>query len=421
MDIILKPLGWILKVCSQLFGNNYVWAILFFAVVVEILMLPFAIKQQKNSIKQASLRPKEAAIRKKYAGRDDKPTQQKMAMEIQEMYQKEGYNPMGGCLPMLIQMVLLFALYGVVVDPLKYICGLSTDAVNQIMQITGATASNTGTMGLLEIINNMGYEAFANVEGFTQEMFNNMPRLQLFGIFDFSQSPSSLLNLEAMKDAANWLIILIPIMTFAAYFFSMKITRKLTYQPMNDAQQAQMGCSTKVMDFVMPLFSVFLAFGVPAALGFYWIIKSLLGVVKQVIIYYTMPIPKLTEEDYKKAEKEVAVRTEKNEKITKSGRVVRSLHHIDDEDFEDTAEAGRRRREALEAQEAEEKAMQDALKATAKKSSLLGGAKLKDESDKAESKKTEDSTKDDTDDSTGDYRKDFKDKLNKKSKTENKK
>ncbi len=421
MDIILKPLGWILKVCSQLFGNNYVWAILFFAVVVEILMLPFAIKQQKNSIKQASLRPKEAAIRKKYAGRDDKPTQQKMAMEIQEMYQKEGYNPMGGCLPMLIQMVLLFALYGVVVDPLKYICGLSTDAVNQIMQITGATASNTGTMGLLEIINNMGYEAFANVEGFTQEMFNNMPRLQLFGIFDFSQSPSSLLNLESMKEAANWLIILIPIMTFAAYFFSMKITRKLTYQPMNDAQQAQMGCSTKVMDFVMPLFSVFLAFGVPAALGFYWIIKSLLGVVKQVVIYYAMPIPKLTEEDYKKAEKEVAVRTEKNEKITKSGRVVRSLHHIDDEDFEDTAEAGRRRREALEAQEAEEKAMQDALKATAKKSSLLGGAKLKDESDKAESKKIEDSTKDDTDDNTGDYRKDFKDKLNKKSKTENKK
>ncbi len=421
MDFILKPLGWILKVFSQLLGNNYVWGILLFAVVVEILMIGFSIKQQKNSIKQAGLRPKEMAIRKKYAGRDDRPTQQKMSMEIQEMYQKEGYNPMGGCLPMLLQMVILFSLYGVVVDPLKYICGLSTDAVNQIRQITGVSASNAGTMGLLEVINSMGYEPFANVEGFTQEVFNEIPTLKVFGIFDFSQSPSSLLNVESIKVAANWLIILIPVMTFAAYFFSMKITRKLTYQPMNDAQQAQMGCSNKVMDFVMPLFSVFLAFGVPAALGFYWIIKSLLGVVKQVGIYYAMPIPKLTEEDYKNAEKEVAVRTEKNEKIAKSGKVVRSLHHIDDEDFEDTAEAGRRRREALEAQEAQEKAAREAMKASSKKSGLLGGAALKDESDKAEPKKTEDSAKDDTEENTGDYRKEFKDKLNKKSKTENKK
>ncbi len=419
MDIINKPLGWVLKICSQLFGNNYVWAILFFAVIVEILMLPFGIKQQKNSIKQSRLRPKEMAIRKKYAGRDDKPTQQKMAMEIQEMYQKEGYNPMGGCLQLLIQMVILFSLYAVVVDPLKYICGLSTDAVNQIMQITGTTTTNAGTMGLLEVINNMGYEAFANVEGFTREVFDNMPRLQLFGIFDFSQSPSSLLNLESMKVAANWFIILIPIMTFSAYFFSMKMTRKLTYQPMSNEQQAQMGCSNKVMNFVMPLFSVFLAFGVPAALGFYWISKSLLGVVKQVALYYTMPIPKFSEEDYKKAEKEVALRTEKNEKIAKSGKVVRSLHHIDDEDFEDTAEAGRRRREALEAQEAEERAAREA-KMPAKKNSLLGNAKLKDESDRAEAAVEKADEKNDDGD-TDEYRQEFKDKLNKKSKTENKK
>ena len=87
MDFINKPLGMLLKLFSDWFGGNYLVAILIFALATELILLPFGIKQQKNSIKQARLRPKELAIRKKYAGRDDKPTQQKMAQDIQELYQ----------------------------------------------------------------------------------------------------------------------------------------------------------------------------------------------------------------------------------------------------------------------------------------------------------------------------------------------
>ena len=99
-DIINIPFGYVLKFCNKIVGNQYIFALLIFAIIIEIVLLPFGIKQQKNSIKQAKLRPKEMAIRKKYAGRDDQPTKQKMTQEIQELYQKEGYNPMGGCLPM---------------------------------------------------------------------------------------------------------------------------------------------------------------------------------------------------------------------------------------------------------------------------------------------------------------------------------
>ena len=102
---------------------------------MEIVLLPFGISQQKKSIKQARLRPKEQAIRKKYSGRDDKATQMKMNEEIQELYQKEGYNPMSGCLPLLIQFPLLIALYNVVINPLKYICNLSDDAIRQVLFI----------------------------------------------------------------------------------------------------------------------------------------------------------------------------------------------------------------------------------------------------------------------------------------------
>ena len=379
MDFITIPIGYILKFFSNICGNSYILAILLFAILTELIMaLVFGIRQQKNSIKQARLRPKEAAIRKKYAGRDDKPTQQKMTQEIQELYQKEGYNPMGGCLPLLIQFPILIALYNIVIDPLKYICGLSQDAIAQVANIIGMDTSR-GTMAMLGPIEKMGYEAFQNVEGFTPEVFENMPNLTVFGILDLSVMPSECMNLEAIKTVSGWLVLLVPVLTFLSYFFSMKLTRKFSYQPVTDAQQSQMGCSNKMMDITMPLFSVFISFGVPAALGIYWIFKSLLGIVKQIILYYAIPLPKFTEEDYKAAEKEVFARVDKSDRVEKSGKVVRSLHHIDDEDFEDTREAALKHKEALAAQEKEEKE-----KNAQKKSGLFSGVTLKKDDRKAE-------------------------------------
>ena len=346
MDIINVPFGYVIRFCNTLVNNNYLFALFLFAIIIEVVLLPFSIKQQKNSIKQASLRPKEMAIRKKYAGRDDNPTKQKMTQEIQDLYQKEGYNPMGGCLPLLIQMPILLALYNIVMNPLKYICQLGTDTIERLASIakaaTGVNYDLERNINLLSDIKNMDFSNFAGVEGFSQEVYDNLPNLKLFGgAIDLGAMPS-LTNI-------NWLLI-VPVLTFVTYFLSMKLTRKLTYQPQADDKAT--GCSNNMMDIMMPLFSVYIAFVVPAAIGVYWIFKSVLGTVKQIVLKYAMPLPKFTEEDFKAAEKEVAVKQTQAPK-EKSGKVVRSLHHIDDEDYEDTREAGRRRREALEAQEAE--------------------------------------------------------------------
>ena len=401
MDFIFKPLGWVLELCSKIVGGNYLFAILIFAVFVEIVLLPFGISQQKKSIKQARLRPKEQAIRKKYSGRDDKPTQMKMSEEIQELYQKEGYNPLGGCLPLLVQLPLLMALYNVVINPLKYICGLSDDAVLQIQAIVGGN-SGRSTMGLLNKINATPFEAFKNVDGFTEEIYNNMPNLNVFGVFDLSLTPQQCLNAESLKTVAGWLVVLIPVITFVAYFLSMKLNRKLMYQPMNDTNQAQMGCSNNVMDIVMPLFSVFLAFTYPAALGLYWIFKCLLGLLKQFILSKAMPLPVFTDEDYKAAEREVNSRPDKSAKVAKSGRVVRSLHHIDDEDFEDTAEKARAFKEALAAQEeADRKKAEEA-----RSNSRFGSFKMKDDKDKPTKNESEKKGKDDAEDSENGEKKD---------------
>ena len=118
MATIYSAIGTFLGWLDKLTGN-YLMALLLFAIIVEVLLLPLGIKQQKNSIRQAKLRPKEMAIRKKYAGRNDQATQQKVTQEIQELYQRENFNPMGGCLPLLIQFPIIIILYNVVVNPMK--------------------------------------------------------------------------------------------------------------------------------------------------------------------------------------------------------------------------------------------------------------------------------------------------------------
>ena len=96
------------------FTGSYAIALLFFAIVVKLIMLPLSIKQQKTQIKGAKLRPKMAAIEKKYAGRTDQKTLQKKQQELMALQQEEGYSPLSGCLPMLIQLPIIIILYNII-------------------------------------------------------------------------------------------------------------------------------------------------------------------------------------------------------------------------------------------------------------------------------------------------------------------
>ena len=408
LDFIQVPIGWALKFCNTIVGNQYIFALLIFAVLVEILMIPFAIKQQKNSIKQASLRPKEMAIRKKYAGRDDAQTKQKVQEEIQALYQKEGFNPMGGCLPLLIQFPVLIILYNIVINPLKYICGLSADAITHAAEIvvsikpeliaekstaakTVASLAGTNTINLMAHVKDIlaaDPDAFAAVADFADKIpdASALPNLTYFGV-NLGLTPS--ITSLTSDNKLQAILLIVPVATFLVYFFSSKLTRKLTYQP-TTADDPQMGCSNKMMDIMMPLFSVYITFITPAAIGIYWIFKSILGIVKQLIMKKAMPLPVFTEEDYKAAEKEVNSRIDKSNKIEKSGKVVRSLHHIDDEDFDDTREAALKRKEALAAQEAANEAAK--AQNNSPFASLFGGASVKKD-EKKKDKKVKDADK----------------------------
>lgn len=350
LDTILSWLGTLIDWFTVIVPwQSYILALFVFAIVIELLMLPFGIKQQRNSIKQAKLRPKEMAIRKRYAGRTDQKTQQKISQEIQELYQQENYNPMGGCGPLLIQLPIVMALYYVVIDPFKYVLNMSSEFASVIYKYmtTGAAEGGLGltvntSRGTIEMFAKMreqGIGAFEGIKSFCAngdevyakiaDIIDNAPNFNL-GSLNMGYVPSF-----QPPEAKYWWLLAVPVVTFVAYYFTSKLQRKLTFQPMQTEGDRQQACSNTMMDIMMPAMSVFFTFAIPAAVGIYWIFRSFLGLFKQFCLTKAMPFPKFTEEDFKAAEREMAGKRPK--KIEKSERAgtVRSLHHIDDEDYDE--------------------------------------------------------------------------------------
>ena len=405
IDIILSAIGAVVGfITNKICFGSYLAGICVFAVLVEILMLPFAIKQQKNTIRQAKLRPKEMAIRNKYKGRTDQATAQKMQQEIQEFYQRENFSPYSGCLQLLIQMPIIIALYNIVINPLHYVLGQSTTLVNALSTYAttaraagGAGMSfsaNSSTISVLSAIesgklNLEGLRSFAFISN-GGDLVDSLSHV-VDELPSFMVGGSNGINLGMNPSWENFnILLLVPVLTFGAYFLTSKINRKLTYQPAtgDGADAKQVACSNTMMDITMPLMSTIFTFAVPALVGIYWIFRSLVGLLKQFIISRFMPLPTFTEEDYKAAEREMKGKATHASSKPAGNRVgtVRSLHYIDDEDFEDTRERGLARKAAIEQREREEKAQK------AEKKGLFG-APLKEDrkktSEESENKEEE--------------------------------
>lgn len=330
-------MGYIMRFVSTLTNNNYLFAVLLFALVIEVLMIPLQIKQQKNSIAQAKLQPKLRAITKKYDGRKDQASLQKKQEETMALYQKENFSPYGGCLPMLIQLPIVWALYRVIMSPLRYICGIAKDKITVIEGIVDKIDVEAGVFENIEAAgkalnseiqlirrlndSNVFDKCVAEVPELAEVALPNFH----IGDFDLSLTPSF--------TEFNWLWV-IPVAVFLGMFFSTKIMRKFTYQPPESADM-QNGTSMKVMNTVFPLMSAWIAFSVPAAVGVYWFMRNVISVVEKFIISKAMPIPQMTEEEFKVAEREYGATNKKKPKKTErdpNKPRPRSLHTIDFDD-----------------------------------------------------------------------------------------
>lgn len=114
-ELFAGPLGWLMRVIYDLVPNYFV-ALVLFTVLVRVVLFPLSIKNQKSQMDRARLAPRLERLQKKY-GQD----RQKMMQKQQELYEKEGVKMTGGCLPMILQMLVLFSVIAVIYKPLTYI------------------------------------------------------------------------------------------------------------------------------------------------------------------------------------------------------------------------------------------------------------------------------------------------------------
>ena len=265
MDILATPLGWVMRLIYNII-QNYGLTIIVFTLLVKLILLPFAIKQQKSSAKMSVVQPQMLEIQKKYA-----KNQQKMNEELAALYAREGYNPTSGCLTLFIQFPIIMGLYNVIYRPLTHVLGISSEVITKATEI--ATA-----MGVLP-------EKVYSAEPFVITALQNDPAafselgtevvskiqsldLMFLGI-NLGDTPSFALNL----------LLLIPIMSFA----SNMLMTFLSARNMDTAGNPGMG-GMKATLYMMPFLSAWICFSVPAGVGLYWTVSSLLSIVQMLVL-----------------------------------------------------------------------------------------------------------------------------------------
>ena len=332
LDWLYELLGSMIAWFSNTLGGGYyVVGIFFYALLFKIVFIPFTIKQQKNQIAMAKLTPKIELIRAKYKGRTDQVTMQKQQQEIMELQQAEGYNPLSGCLPLLIQMPIIIFLYKVIRNPLSYICKLEEDqveAINTLLNETTAEFKAIDQIQLVSVIN-------ANMDklGSYSDQLSKLPDISFFGVGDLGMAPNSVFQ------TWSWLW-LIPVIAAALTWLSMYLTKKWNGSATNNVaqeqqnQNPQMAQTTKMMELSMPAMTLFMAFGFSGMMGIYWIYQSALGILQSYLVAKFMPIPRYTEEELKAMRKAQKQAEKAQKQALKNAPKYRSLHYIDEDDYD---------------------------------------------------------------------------------------
>lgn len=277
--LIVRPLGMLLNL---IYGavESYGLAIILFAFIVKLIILPVAYHGKKNMLRMSAMQGKMQNIQKKYAN-----NKVKLNEEMSKLYEQEGVNPMSGCLPSFLPLPIMIGLYYAVVKPLNFMMGLSGGLPGDVGQDINLLANAVG----IEITQQNAYTIQAEIaqraNGFftngvldpkIAELSENIKNLlqplnfNFFGL-DLSAKPALSLNL----------LILIPILSGLTAFLSSWIIQKMQG---SQGTNAQMQGSMKTLTYMMPLMSVYFAFQFPVAIGIYWIFNNVFTCIQEILL-----------------------------------------------------------------------------------------------------------------------------------------
>jgi len=246
--IFFYPLLNVMTLFYHFLGDNLGWAILGVAVVARIFMIPLVKRQTEMTKKMANLKPELEKLNKKYANNKEKLTQEQM-----KLYKKVGYNPLGCIGTFIPQLIILSVLIGV---------------------IRSVTDSNLE--GLYSWVRDLtGISNGVNIE--TNFLFWDLTKSYSSVSAEFGK-----ISIQSFPYIA--LSIVVGIVQYATTLFTQKMQNPTTNTKKKDSKEASMedmqANMQKSMIFLFPLMTVFFTISMPAALGWYWMIQSILLVVQ---------------------------------------------------------------------------------------------------------------------------------------------
>lgn len=306
MDIINVPLGWILYAIYWLLGN-YGWSILLFAVLAKVLMLPSSIKTHKNQMRMREIQPKIKRIQEKYHNDNRNP---KLQQELQDLYTREGYSPMAGCLPTLLQFPLIFGLWNVVRQPLTYICDIPNSLYATTEKLVNA-GDRTAT-SIHTLIDKIGGLAHSDSAAHHTEVQHwvlpeqsqiqsalEMNEIYIADAVNQNQGIEGLaetlggrtmieteflgINLGETASAhglLSWFII-IPILAAVSSFLVSYISMKVNKSALGENPG---GKGMNAMMYLMPLLSLWIGYTMNIGVALYWVATNLLSLLQAIYL-----------------------------------------------------------------------------------------------------------------------------------------
>lgn len=301
MQVLLTPFVWLLMFFYNLF-SNYGIALILFAIVVKLILFPFALKGKRSMIQMNMIQGKMQLLQKQY-GKD----KEKYNVELQKLYSKEKVNPMSGCLWSFIPLLILLPLYAIIRQPLTYMMSLTPDQIGQVAQALnwGTQAFDAGwikTAG--EAFANSGYNQLYLASLITPESLSAVTTALGEGTKAFAVNFSFIgLDLAQIPKVNFWAgglslgafgLFLLPVISAGTGFLMSYIMMK-TNAVNAQSQAAANNPSSKMMLFMSPLMSLWIGFVMPAGLCVYWIAQNVLSVLQEYIS------GKMLKKDYEQA------------------------------------------------------------------------------------------------------------------------
>lgn len=303
---IATVLGYVMDILFRFTSSfgvfNVGLCIILFTIVMKTLMIPLTIKQQKTTKLMSVMNPEIQAIQKKYKGKSDQESMQRQNVEIQAVYEKYGTSMTGGCLPLLIQMPILLALYRVIYNIPAYVPSVrvyfdnvvtplmgQADYAQKLQEITNIATACGGKLDKFDFTNanrlvDMLYKFSTSQWGELQTLFPAISDVigQNAAVVE---RMNTFLGLN-MAEAPGWVpsfAWIIPILAAVSQWFSTKLMSGNQPSTSADAENP-MAQSMKTMTTTMPLFSAFICITMPAGLGIYWIATSVVTIIQQLIV-----------------------------------------------------------------------------------------------------------------------------------------